>query len=122
MHRESLHAAQLLRDVPLIREWCESVLASVAYRTSSVVTPSHGGDPYQNPTLDAVITLEEDAEYQYARRFLRYVDGLAPSVRSAVIEYARGRREFEVVRLDKVERVIREIGELFPIHPFDRLS
>jgi len=107
------HARRLLREVPLIRAWCESVVHAVAYRPGSVIRVIPDGSVMSDPTLQAVLALEANDAYQYARRFLRYVEQADPK---ALDDLMRGAVTGEAARLAQ------EVAELFPESPLDRVD
>ena len=117
--KDVAHAARLLADAPLIRAWCESVRIAAATRSasgSSSLPPPDGA--VSDPTLQAVLYLEDHADYQYARRFVRYAERLPVEVRWAIFTAdAHG----DVTALSPAARaVVAEIAECFPEHPLDR--
>ena len=107
------HVARLLAEAPLVAAWCQARVASVAYRSRSLESWGSGPDPFRNPTLEAVIELEEDAAYQAARRFLRYLCTADPAAVGAVLQG---------VVTEDAERFVRTTAELFPKSVLDRLD
>lgn len=132
------NADRLLRDAPLIHEWCERVVEEVAVQTLSganvlYVTGRRRAYYRRDPTFTAVVHLERDHRYQYARRFLRYLRQLPAPVRSLIrlcfwepepvsLAEAALRTGLGLGLEDAtlwLERVRREVAELFPRHPID---
>ncbi|MFO7255979.1 MAG: hypothetical protein C0P70_010760, partial [Bacillota bacterium] len=87
----------------------------------------------RDPVFEAVWRLEQDVRYQYARRFVRYLRLLPADVQRILalvygwegkpLPLARAARRCGLPAEEakaRLERVRREVAELFPRHPLDR--
>lgn len=129
------YVEQLIRDVPLVREWCEGLVEGLARRKAGqgVLSLAGSGRPgfLRNPVLDAVIVLDSLRAYQYARRFVRYFDELPSRVRAFLYWRYWAQRPVSVDEAARragitprqatawLDKIHKEVAELFPRHPLN---
>ncbi|EKP94480.1 hypothetical protein [Thermaerobacter subterraneus] len=112
-------AEHLLRHLPFLRDYVESVVERVA-RLSKGRAPWEGPagrrSVYGDPTFAAVATLEEHEPYQFARAVVRFVDRLPEGVRQIVddlyVHRTRTRADLTPDELKRLYAVLQDIWDL----------